>query len=158
MNIRKKLIPSDVEAVKEILESTGFFYSSEVEIAMELAKENLVKGEEISGYIFNIAEIDSKPIGFTTYGEIPGTADSFDLYWIAVHQSQRGKGIGKILLDLAIDDIKKMEGKKVWIETSFRDIYLPTRQFYLKNDCQLVAELPDYYGAEDNKVIFMRKI
>ncbi len=158
MNFRRELNTNDVSFVKEILESTGFFYDSEVEIAMELAQENLEKGEEKSGYIFNIVESDRKPIGFTCYGKIPGTADSFDLYWIAVHNSQRGKGIGKILFDMALKDIAKMKGKTVWIETSSRPIYEPTRQFYLKTGCEKITELPDYYGKEDNKVIFLKKI
>lgn len=158
MKFRKKLKPTDTSYIKEILESTGFFYDSEVDIAIELAQENLEKGEDKSGYIFNIVEIDDKPIGFTCYGKIPGAVDSFDLYWIAIHKSQRGKGIGKILMTMAVEDIDKMHGKNVWIETSSRAIYEPTRQFYLKSNCEIIAELPDYYGPNDNKVIFLKKI
>ena len=158
MEFRKNLKPSDISYVKEILESTSFFYDSEVKIAQELVQENLEKGEEKSGYIFNIVEIDDKPVGFTCYGKIPGTADSFDLYWIAIHKSQIGKGIGKILMTKAIEDIDKMQGKNIWIETSSRPIYEPTRQFYMKNNCDLITELPNYYGPNDNKVIFLKKI
>jgi ribosomal protein S18 acetylase RimI-like enzyme len=158
MEFRRKLEKSDVSYLKEILISTGFFYDSEIEIVEEIARENLEKGEEKSGYIFNIVEKDKTPIGFTCYGKIPGTADSFDLYWIAIHQSQRGKGIGKILMSMVIDDIDKMHGKYVWIETSSRAIYQPTRQFYLENNCEIMAELPNYYGPNDNKIIFLKKI
>jgi ribosomal protein S18 acetylase RimI-like enzyme len=158
MKFRKKVRQSDVSDLKEILESSGFFYDSEVEIAQELAQENLEKGEEKSGYIFNIVEIDEKPVGFTCYGKIPGTADSFDLYWIAIHQSQRRKGLGKILMNMALDDISKMRGRNIWIETSSRPIYEPTRMFYLSTGSEEIAQLPDYYGAGDNKVIFLKKI
>jgi ribosomal protein S18 acetylase RimI-like enzyme len=158
MHFRNKLKHSDKSYIKEILESTGFFYDSEVEIALELAQENLVKGEEKSGYIFNIVEINKIPVGFTCYGKIPGTADSFDLYWIAIHQKQQGKGIGKILIKMAIEAITQMHGKNIWIETSSRAIYEPTRQFYLKSNCELIAELTDYYGPNDNKIIFLLKI
>ena len=51
MNFRKQLKKSDINAVKERLNSTGFFYDFEVTIAAELAEENLIKGEEQSGYI-----------------------------------------------------------------------------------------------------------
>lgn len=158
MKFRKKLKQSDVSYLKEILISTGFFYDSEVEIVEELAQENLEKGEEKSGYFFNIAEKDETPVGFTCYGKIPGTADSFDLYWIVIHQSQRGKGIGKILMTMVIEDIDKMHGKNVWIGTSSRAIYQPTRHFYLGNNCEIIAELPNFYGPNDNKVIFLKKI
>ena len=60
MRFRNQLIESDIQAVREILNSTGFFYDFEVAIAVELAQENFEKGEEKSGYIFTIVEIDEK--------------------------------------------------------------------------------------------------
>jgi ribosomal protein S18 acetylase RimI-like enzyme len=157
MEFRSQLKSTDPDAIKDILISTGFFYDAEVEIAVELAIENLAKGEEESGYIFNIAEINGQPIAYTCYGKTPGTASSFDLYWIAVHQSQRGKGIGNILMDLAVEDIAKRKGKNIWIETASRPLYEPTRQFYIKYGCEIIAELPNFYGENDNKVIFLKK-
>ena len=155
INFRKKLNNSDFKYLKEILVSTGFFYDSEVEIVKELVEENLEKGEEKSGYIFNIAEKNGKPVAFTCYGEIPGTENSFDLYWIAVHKSLRDNGIGKTLMNMAVEDIRKKGGKNIWIETASRPIYEPTRQFYIAYGCKKIAELPEYYGKDDNKVIFM---
>jgi len=154
MDFRNKLSISDLEHLKGILVSTGFFYDSEIEIVRELVQENLQKGEEKSGYIFNIAEENGKPTAFTCYGKIPGTESSFDLYWIAVHKSLRGKGIGKILMDMAVDDICKRGGKNIWIETASRPLYGPTRKFYLSYGCEIVAELPEFYGENDSKVIF----
>jgi ribosomal protein S18 acetylase RimI-like enzyme len=157
MEFRSQLKSTDPKAIKDILISTGFFYDAEVEIAVELAIENLSKGEEESGYIFNIAEIDGQPLAYTCYGKTPGTESSYDLYWIAVHQSQRGKGIGNILMDLAVEDIAKRKGQNIWIETASRPLYEPTRQFYLKYGCDIIAELPNFYGENDNKVIFLKK-
>jgi len=158
MNFRNILKQSDVSAVEEILRSSGFFYNSEIEIACELAQKNLDEGAEKSGYIFNIAEIDDQATGFTCYGAVPGTAASFDLYWIAVHQSQRARGIGKILMNMALEDITRKGGKNIWIETSSRAIYESTRQFYLKYGCEKIAELPGFYGPNDDKVIFLIKV
>lgn len=158
MNLRKKLKESDIAFIEEILNSTGFFYKHEVEIAVELAQENLLKGEEKSGYIFYIAEKEAKPVAFACYGKTPCTADSFDLYWIAVHQNQKGIGIGKILMKVIEEDVLKLSGKNIWIETSSRPIYEPTRLFYLKMNCEKIAELPNFYGENDNKVIFLKKV
>lgn len=158
MNYRSKLKVSDVQAISEIVKSAGFFSDAEIEIAEELALENLEKGPEKSGYIFNIAEKDNVPVGYTCYGPIPGTCDSFDLYWIAVHQSQRGKGIGKVLMEMAVEDIARLSGKNIWIETSSRPIYEPTIQFYLKCGCEKIAEFPNFYGENDNKIVFLKKI
>ncbi|MBU1194290.1 MAG: GNAT family N-acetyltransferase [Proteobacteria bacterium] len=158
MNYRSQLKESDVRAISEIVKSTGFFSDSEIDIAEELAQENLSKGPEKSGYIFNVAEKDKVPVAYTCYGPIPGTRDSFDLYWIAVHKSQRGKGIGKRLMEMAVEDITRLSGKNIWIETSSRAIYEPTIQFYLKCGCIRIAQFPDFYAQNDHKLVFLKKI
>ena len=158
MDFRNKLIRSDLEQLKEILLSTEFFYDSEVNIVLELAQENLEKGEKSSGYIFNIAEENGKATAFTCYGAIPGTESSFDLYWIVVSKSQWGKGIGKVLMNMAVGDIRNRGGRNIWIETASRPLYEPTRQFYLSYGCERVAELPEFYGNNDNKVIYLIKV
>lgn len=154
LNYRTVLKESDIKDLSEILVSTSFFYDSEVDIIRELVQENLAKGEDESGYIFNVAEKDSSPAAFTCYGPVPGTKSSFDLYWIAVHNKIRGQGLGKILMDMAVKDIRSRGGKNIWIETSSRPLYKPTRHFYLSYGCEKAAELDDYYGENDNKVIF----
>lgn len=153
MNFRTQLKTEDIEDLKEILISSGFFYPSEVSIIKELAEENITKGEK-SGYIFNLAENKGKIIAFTCYGHVPGTASSYDLYWIATHQSQRGQGIGKTMLDKVVDDIRHRGGKNIWIETASRELYAPTRAFYEAYGCKKIAELPEFYGPDDNKITY----
>lgn len=158
MKYRKQLRKSDIPVLKKILISTGFFYDSEVEIALELAQENWEKGAEKSGYIFIIAEKDDMPVAFACYGKTPCTESSFDLYWIAVHQSLKGSGIGKILMKMLSEDIAQLGGKNIWIETSGRPLYEPTRQFYLKYGCYFVAQMSDFYGVNDDKMVYLLKV
>lgn len=158
MKFRNELRKSDVTAIREILRSAGFFYEHEIDVAVELAEENMKKGEEASGYIFLIAEDNRGPVAFACYGKTPCTADSFDLYWIAVHQVLRRQGWGKKIMQMVSDAISGLGGKKLWIETSSRPLYEATRMFYLKNGCELIAELPDFYGEGDNKCIFMKRL
>lgn len=157
MNFRTVLKKTDIPCIKEILESTGFFYEAEIEIALGLVHENINKGEEKSGYFFILAEESDKPTAFSCFGPIPGTESSYDLYWIAVKKSHRGKGIGKILMNLSRKNIRERGGQNIWIETSSRPLYEPTRQFYISYGCHKTAELIDYYGDKDNKVIFALK-
>lgn len=158
MNFRRILKESDAGQIKEILESTGFFHDYEIEIALELVQENLSKGEEKSGYIFNITEVYKIPVGFTCFGKTPCTANSYDLYWIAVHENHKGMGIGKQLLQQAEIEISKRGGKNIWVETSSRELYEPTRQFYLKNGYAKVSELPGFYAENDHKFTFLKKV
>lgn len=158
MDFRKEPSLNDIPYLVEILRSTGFFYDYEIDIVIELVEDRVPKGKEKSDYIFDIAEINHIPIAFTCYGKTPGTLFSFDLYWIAVHQNYRGQGVGKKLMNRAFNDIKFFGGKNIWIETSSRELYTPTRNFYLRYGCQLVAELPNFYNDNDHKVVFLKKI
>ena len=81
---RTSVNDTDIENVREIVSSTGFFSDEEVIIAAELVEERLTKGES-SGYFFLFIEIDGKTIGYSCFGPIPATKLSYDLYWIAVH-------------------------------------------------------------------------
>jgi ribosomal protein S18 acetylase RimI-like enzyme len=128
---RSDVKPSDIEAVGEIVRSTNFFNTEEIEVAMGLVEETVETGKD-SGYDFIFAEIDGKVIGYTCYGRIPCTKHSFDLYWIATHQDYRGMGIGKELMDRTEKAIKEIGGNGVYVETSSKEQYHPTRSFILK--------------------------
>ncbi len=158
MNFRRELKNSDIKVLGEILKSTGFFYEFEVGVALELVRENLERGEEKSGYSFIIVEREQQPTAFACYGKIPCTLNSYDLYWIVVHQDQKGVGVGKLLMKKVEEDIERLGGKNIWIETSSRPLYEATRRFYVKMDFKKVAELPDYYGKNDNKLVYLKKV
>ncbi len=159
MNFRKVVMPKDLENVREILKSSGFFHDFEIDIAVELVDENLAKGDKLSGYYFVFAEDESrKTVGYTCFGEIPCTEKRYDLYWIGVHESMRGRGLGKELLKITEENIKELAGEIVYIETSSRDIYIPTRAFYEKCGYVTEAILKDFYANNDGKYIFSKRI
>ena len=136
----------------------GFaFLYHEIPVAVELIEEAYSKGKE-SGYEFIFADIDGKPVGYACYGLIPCTKTSFDLYWIVVHNSQRGKGIGKILLNEVTHDVKKMGGSAIYIETSAKELYRPTQHFYEATGCTLEATFRDFYDIGDDKRVYVKRI
>lgn len=157
INFREDVLLSDPDNVREIVTSTGFFNEHEIEIAVELVEERLQKGLA-SDYYFIFAEIDGRTVGYTCFGPIPATRESYDLYWIAVHTDFRGMGIGKQLIPASEDAIRKLGGHRVYIETSSRDLYVPTRAFYLACDYRLEAELEDFYAPGDAKCIYVKAI
>lgn len=159
MNLRTVVRHEDAELIKDILESTGFFYDYEIKIALEITEEFLTRGAEKTGYFFLFAEEHQfHPMGFAIYGPTPCTSHSFDLYWIGVHKKHQGKGIGKLLLNEAELHVAELGGKYIWIETSSRPLYEPTRNFYLQNGYIITAQLPEFYGENDDKVIFSKKV
>ncbi len=157
LTFREQVRPEDAAVVRGIVTSTGFFHDYEVAVAVELVEERLEKGTD-SGYLFLFAEQAGRTAGYCCYGEIPCTAGSFDLYWIAVHESGRGIGIGGRLLGEAERRIAGLGGRAIWVETSGREKYLPTREFYLRCGYREAAVLKDFYAAGDDKVIYAKHL
>jgi ribosomal protein S18 acetylase RimI-like enzyme len=157
LNFRDQVLPQDEENVHTIVESTGFFHAAEIGVAVELVTERLSKGEA-SGYFFIFAEADGKTVGYSCFGPTPCTQASFDLYWIAVHNDYRGQGIGRRLMQASEATIRAAGGRRIYIETSSREQYAPTRAFYLSCDCVLEATLKDFYEPGDSKCIFVKEV
>lgn len=158
MHIRMQIYASDRTAIKKIIESTGFFSRSEQLVALELVESRLAQGLA-SGYYFLISEDeDGDVFAYSCYGPIPCTQNSFDLYWIAVDRDHQGLGNGKKLLYETERNIEKIGGKRIYIETSSRRQYSPTRQFYQDAGYCKEAVLKNFYSDGDDKYIYSKKL
>lgn len=159
MEITFRTIPTseDIKNIREIVSSTGFFYDHEIDVAVELVEEHLKNGVK-SGYHFVFAEINGKTAAYSCYGPIACTKSSFDLFWIATHNNYRGKGIGKKLLEETYKCAREMSCTGLYAETSAREQYAPTREFYDKNGFIKEAQLKDFYDKDDDKVIYVKKL
>lgn len=160
LTLREKPAKADVDSVRAIVTSTGFFNPGEIEIACELVTETLARGP-YDGYRFLFAEIpDPRPhqttrtVGYTCYGQTPCTSGTFDLYWIAVHNDLRAKGLGTFLQRETEARIRGLGGRRLFAETSGRAQYEPTRRFYEKLGYSQEALLKDFYAPGDDKVIY----
>ena len=154
---REEPVSTDVEDIVGIVRSTGFFSDDELVIAAELVEERLLKGIE-SDYYFLFLEINGKLTGYSCYGPVPGTLNSFDLYWIAVKNESRGMGLGRLILEKSEEKIASMNGINIYIETSSRDQYLPTRMFYEACGYKAEAFLKNFYAPGDDKIIYVKSL
>ncbi len=111
-----------------------------------------------SGYCVFVAEIQSQIAGYVCYGDTHLTEATWDIYWIAVAHNKQGHGIGHILMKHAEDDIKKMHGRLIVVETSGKAEYNKTRQFYDNLNYQNVCRISDYYAPGDDLVMFIKKL
>lgn len=165
--IRDSVQPSDPDAVRGIVASTGFFHDFEVDVAVELVQERLSRGLA-SEYHFLFADLNSHPIGYACFGPIPCTQGSFDLYWIAVHAAHQGAGLGRRLMAEAeramlvgvpgADGRPLPPARRVYIETSSQPRYAPTWRFYERCGYTIEARLKDYYAAGDDKLIYAKAL
>jgi GNAT superfamily N-acetyltransferase len=146
---------ADRPAIRTIVEATGFFSPEEVAIAIELVEDRLSLGPE-SDYEFLIAEREGILAGYACYGRIPGTLASWDLYWIVTAPAFQRRGLGRCLLAETEQRIREAGGLRVYVETSSRSQYKPTRSFYLRNGYHQDAFLRDFYGPGDGKLVYCR--
>jgi len=155
--LREQVVEEDAEAVRRIVQSTGFFSDAEVAVAVELVQERLSRGAA-SGYHFLLAEQDGRGVGYTCFGPIACTVGSFDLYWIAVHAAHRRRGLGRLLIARTESAVAASGGRRVYVETSSRPLYEPTRAFYLRCGYEPAAVLKDFYSPGDDKIIYVKAL
>jgi ribosomal protein S18 acetylase RimI-like enzyme len=138
-----------------MVDLTGFFHSEEIAVAVELVQERLAKGGG-SGYHFLMAERHGRLVGYTCYGQIPGTRNSFDLYWIVVDPEFQRKGLGRRLVMKTETLIRNGGGRRIYVDTSQKDQYASTRAFYESCGYRPEAVLKDFYAPRDAKVIYCK--
>ncbi len=161
--LRERLWPQDEDTVARIVRSSGYFSPQECAIAVELVRERRVRGAA-SGYEFLFVEsAGSSPeepltCAYCCYGEIACTEGSYDLYWIAVDQKHRSEGIGHWLLAELEAKIKRKNGRQIYIETSGKPQYEPTRHFYLSSGFEHLVSYPDFYAANDAKEVYWKRL
>lgn len=160
MSWRRALQESDASAVGELVRETGFFSEEEQLVAIELVDETLLRGSA-SGYEFVFTDDPDDPgklSGYACFGPIPATQSSYDLYWIAVSPSQQGQGLGRQLLREAERCALESGATQMFLDTSGRQQYKPTRAFYEHSGYRVAAALKDFYAPGDDKIIYSKHL
>lgn len=151
----RRLEQRDRADLIEVINSIEIFKPEEKITAIELidaALENKEK-DEYSYSIF-IYEYDNKAVGYHCIGKRYMTDGTFDLYWIVIDTKHQSKGIGKKLLRHAEEFVLEKKGFLILAETSSQPSYEGTRNFYLKNNYEVLAEIKNFYKVNDNLIIF----
>jgi ribosomal protein S18 acetylase RimI-like enzyme len=155
ITLRSEVKQTDPETIRMIVSSTGFFRDDEIPVAAELAEERLEKGAA-SGYEFLFAEIAGETVAYSCFGLIPCTLHSYDLYWIATRLEYMNQGIGKYLLQETEKAIFRSGGHGIYVETSSKEQYAPTRAFYENNQYLLQARFENFYAPGDDKLVYVK--
>jgi ribosomal protein S18 acetylase RimI-like enzyme len=157
LRFRREPVSGDGASVRELASSTRLFSAEEVAVAVELVEARLAYGLA-SGYRFVFAEGGGRLAGYVCFGPIPLTRSCFDLYWIAVRPTAQGAGLGRRLMDMAEAEAAALGGTAMYVDTSMRPQYLPTRAFYGRLGYRAAAELPDFYAPGDGKAILTKPL
>jgi ribosomal protein S18 acetylase RimI-like enzyme len=148
----------DREQVHTILIRTGFFTAAEIEVAMELVDIFLSRPEQKDYFVYVAESTSTQICGYLCFGPTPLTAGTYDLYWIAVHPEFQNQGIGKKMLTFLEQEVSRLHGRLIIIETSSQKKYASTQAFYLHSGYQLAAQIKDFYQPGDDRMIYSKYI
>jgi len=149
----RKLQAEDRKKLENIINMIENFSIEEKNVAMELIDEALNKPEQNYYNVF-VYEENQNILGYHCVGKRALTDGVYDLYWIVVAPYAQDKGIGKILLEHCENFVKENKGRWILAETSSKDSYNATRNFYMRNNYSIVTQIKDFYSVGDNLIVF----
>jgi aminoglycoside 6'-N-acetyltransferase I len=135
----RRIKPSDGIEIENMLTRIPNFNEEEVKVAMELV---------------NISVMNPAQAGYHCTGRRPLTDGVYDLYWIVSDPASSGKGIGKSLLEHAEEFVRSNNGRWLLAETSSKESYASTQNFYLRNKYSIISEIRDFYSVGDDLLVF----
>ena len=149
----RRLKPADAKIIEGILNKIPIFNSDEIKVAMELV--NIAASDiKQSDYNLFVFEEDGMILGYHCTGKRPLTDGVYDLYWIVTNPDYSKKGIGKKLLEHAENFVNENNGRWLLAETSSKDSYSATRNFYLRNNYSIISEINDFYSKGESMIVF----
>jgi D-alanine-D-alanine ligase len=152
------LAPAHRERIREIVASTGVFRPSELAVALEVFDDAFRTGQTDYELVGAFDPDDGTLLGYACYGPTPGTAGTWDLYWIAVEPAAQGRGVGTALWREVETRLRRRGARLCIVETSGSAHYEATRRFYARCGLTPVATVPDYYDDGDDRVIYAKRL
>jgi ribosomal protein S18 acetylase RimI-like enzyme len=146
---------ADTPQLLQLTEGTGVFKPHEIQALGEVLSDYHASAHA-AGHVAVTLEEHGKILGYAYYAPAAMTDRTWYLYWIAVTRDTQAKGIGGKLLRYAEDDIRKRNGRVLFIETSSLPHYELTRRFYEKHHYEITGVLRDYYSDSDDMVVFRK--
>ena len=145
--------PDDRGTVREALAECGVFSEEEIRVAMEMVDCGL-QGD----YLLPAIESGGKVCAYACIGRAPLTTAAWYLYWICVHPSAQGKGVGSRLQSHIEKLVRQAGGNRLVLETSGRADYERTRLFYRGMGFTEAGRVPDFYKPGDDLVVFFKAL
>jgi ribosomal protein S18 acetylase RimI-like enzyme len=155
MKIRP-IIEKDRQAVLEVIHLTGIFTQEEEQVAAEVIDVCLAGSGQQDYVIVVIVNEHGAISGYMCYGPTPMAEGGGDLYWMAVHPGKHRQGYGKALVQWLEKAVQETKGRLIVIETSSRDKYAATRNFYQRLGYVENARIRDFYRPGDDLVIYCK--
>lgn len=132
----------------------GLFREDEIPVAMEVFDATAAGNDTYEG---TGVEQSGVLVGWASWGPVPCTLGTFDLYWIVVDPACHGLGAGSLMV---AEMERQVAGRArlICVETAGRTDYAATRVFYERRGYRVAATIPDYYAPGDDLVTFVKRV
>ena len=167
----------DRARVSELLVATCAFSSEEVGVALELFDTTFSVGDgsgrpersrregpapaphDMADYEFLGAfDDEDQLLGYACFGPTPSTEGMYDLYWLAVDPAAQGRGTGRSLVREVERLLVGRQARLLAVETSSRERYARTREFYARCGYSEAARVRDFYDPADDRIILTTRL
>ncbi len=151
-NVRM-VVESDMEALKEVLDSIELFPTEMLD-------------DMIADYFSNPATEDvwftatenDQPIAIAYCAPEKLTEGTYNLYAIGVRGDIQGKGTGRAMMAFIENHLRQNGQRILIVETSGTADFQLTRQFYENLNYTKEAVIRDFWTEGDDKVIYWKKL
>jgi len=149
-------LTSDKVSILNVAVDSGLFPAEHVGELSEMM-DNQLEAESV-GHHWIVDEDEGQVLAAAYYAPEPLTDGTWNLYFIAVREALKGKGRGTALLQHVEDALCTAAQRILLIETSGIEGLELTRKFYLKHGYTEEARIREFYGPNDDKIVFWRKL
>lgn len=149
----RKVIQQDVNALKEVLDSSELFPSEMLEEMIADYFNNPNTQDIWFTYVEN-----EKPLSIGYCAPEKLTEGTYNLYAIAVNKELQGKGIGKKMMTYIENFLQEQGHRILLVETSSDSTFELTRTFYLKCGYTEEATIREFWKEGEDKVVFWKKL
>lgn len=149
----RPVTPSDIPALRKVIDSSELFPSSMLEEMMADYLQNDSSADNWLTY-----EKGGQAIAIAYCAPEKMTEGTYNLYLIAVHNSQQGNGIGRQLMRYIESMLRQQHHRILIVETSGLPEFEQTRSFYDKLGYTREAVIREFYQEGEDKVVFWKKL
>jgi len=153
----RPMAASDRAAVVGIVESVHNFNQAEIACALELVDIYLKDKAQADYRIAVVEDCTSSVRAYACWGPVPLTSGTYDLYWIATHPGSQGQGFGRALMSYVETKVLEEKGRLLLIETSSKESYENTIEFYRSMQYEEILRIRDFYQVGDDMLMFMKR-
>jgi ribosomal protein S18 acetylase RimI-like enzyme len=149
---------SDINTIKVIAVESNMFEPDDVGFVDETVNGSIDGSLEDHHWVVSEAD-NAEANGAAYYAPEPFSDRMWNLYFIAVHPSWQGGGVGEALIAHIESHLRQRgptDAQVLIVETSSTEQYARTREFYVKRGFVEEARIRRFHGPADDKVVFWK--